>query len=180
MSIRLFHFSDDGTIPLFQPRPVRVPVERPKGLGWLNGALVWAVDEWHQPMYMFPRECPRILLWREENTTDRDAKKYFGTSKARMLAYVERGWEAVLAEEIVYRYELPCHTFTSLNDAGMWVSEQTIYPVEKCAYSELPKRLLESKVELRVIPYLKVLKDAWDSSLHVSGIRLRNAKQAPK
>lgn len=58
----------------------------------------------------------------------------------------------------------------------MWVSKKTIVPLEKLAYSDLPKRLLENDVELRVIPTLKVLKDAWDSTLHVSGIRLRNMR----
>lgn len=77
-------------------------------------------------------------------------------------------------EGILYRYELPGHTFISLNDAGMWVRKKTIYPLEKLTYSDLPKRLLENDVEVRVIPSLSVLKDAWDSSLHVSGIRLRN------
>nr|WP_315865239.1 DUF6886 family protein [Acaryochloris thomasi] len=138
---------------------------------------MWAIDEWHQPMYIFPRECPRILLWRKKNTTDRDAEKYFGSSTFRMLAYIEKGWEAMLKEAIVYRYELPCHTFTSLDDAGMWVSDETVHPIEKLAYSDLPRCLLEDDVELRVIPSLSVLRDAWDSSLHVSGIRLRNANQ---
>ena len=59
MSNRLFHFSDNDTIKLFHPRPVCVPVERLKGLEWLNGPLVWAIDEWHQPMYMFP-SCKMI------------------------------------------------------------------------------------------------------------------------
>jgi len=75
MSNRLFHFSDNATIRLFRPRAVGVSVKRLKGLEWLNGPLVWAIDEWHQPIYMFPRKCPRILLWRKEKTTDRDVEK---------------------------------------------------------------------------------------------------------
>jgi hypothetical protein len=43
--MRLFHFTDDPTIKVFEPRPVQVPVGRPKGFEWLNGALVWAIDE---------------------------------------------------------------------------------------------------------------------------------------
>ena len=39
-------------------------------------------------------------------------------------------------EESVYRYELPHHTFISLNDAGMCVSKKTIYPLERLAYSD--------------------------------------------
>src|SRR5580698_7679583 len=69
----LFHFSEDCAIELFEPRPVRVPAERPPGREWLNGPLVWAIDAWHAPMYFFPRDCPRILLWRKPSTTDTDA-----------------------------------------------------------------------------------------------------------
>ena len=57
---RLYHFSDDPSITRFVPRPVLVPATRPPGSDWLNGPLVWAIDEWHQPMYLFPRDCPRI------------------------------------------------------------------------------------------------------------------------
>ena len=177
MSNRLFHFSDNGTIKLFQPRPVRVPVKRPKGSEWLNGPLIWAIDEWHQPMYMFPKEYPRILLWRKENTTDRDIKKYFGASTSKMLAYIEKDWAAMLEKGLIHRYELPYHSFISLDDAGMWVSQKTIYPLETLTFLDLPKHLLQSDVELRVIPSLNVLKDAWNNSLHVNGIRLRNSKR---
>jgi hypothetical protein len=39
--MRLFHFSDDPSINLFTPRPVRVPSSRRPGMEWLNGPLVW-------------------------------------------------------------------------------------------------------------------------------------------
>ena len=64
----LFHFSCDPAIELFVPRAVRTPAKRPLGHEWLNGPLVWAIDDWHQPMYLFPRDCPRILLWRTPST----------------------------------------------------------------------------------------------------------------
>ncbi|HMG50328.1 MAG TPA: hypothetical protein VK597_07005, partial [Inquilinus sp.] len=61
--MRLFHFSDDPAIERFEPRPVRVPSARPAGREWLNGPLVWAIDDAHQMLYLFPRDCPRILAW---------------------------------------------------------------------------------------------------------------------
>ena len=51
--MRLFHYSDDPTIKVFEPRPVQVPVGRPKGFEWLNGALVCAIDKAREPMYHF-------------------------------------------------------------------------------------------------------------------------------
>ena len=56
VAMRLFHFSDDPAIGLFTPRPVRVAVARPSGQAWLNGPLVWSIDEAHQILYLFPRE----------------------------------------------------------------------------------------------------------------------------
>ena len=69
---RLFHFSDDPGIERFEPRPVLVPSERPAGQEWLNGPLVWAITEERQAAYLFPRDCPRILLWPRPDTTAED------------------------------------------------------------------------------------------------------------
>ena len=54
--MRLFHFSEDAAITRFAPRPVAVPSARPREQEWLNGPLVWAIDEAHQPLYLFPRD----------------------------------------------------------------------------------------------------------------------------
>lgn len=177
MNLRLFHFSDDGSIECFHPRPVRVSSPRAKGQEWLNGALVWAIDEWHQPMYLFPRECPRILLWRTDRTTEEDAEKHFGSSGARIVAYVETGWVSRLESESLYRYELPTTSFRSLGDAGMWVSSNSVQPIEMVPINDLRARLTEAAVDLRVLDVLTSLRDVWSSTLHASGIRLRNARE---
>jgi hypothetical protein len=171
----LFHFSDDPAVELFAPRAVRTPSERPPGLEWLNGPLVWAIDEWHQPMYLFPRDCPRILLWRTPATRADDAERYFGTSGARIVAYVEEGWLGRLETARLHRYELPVETFVPLHDAGMWVSRAPVRPLRRVDLDRLPVALRDAGVELRVLPDLTPLKPAWDTTLHASGIRLRNA-----
>ena len=51
--MQLFHFSDAGGIKVFTPRPVPVASPRAEGREWLNGPLVWAIDDWHAPMYLF-------------------------------------------------------------------------------------------------------------------------------
>jgi hypothetical protein len=175
MTNRLFHFSEDGRIDLFVPRPVQAPSQRRPGYEWLNGPLVWAIDQWHQPMYLFPRDCPRILLWPTSHSTDEDIARYFAGSAARIVAYTEQNWLARIAQTTLYRYELPSQTFESLNDAGMWVSRATVKPIQRDKLRHLPEALQQAGVELRAIENLLPLKSAWDSSLHVSGIRLRNA-----
>lgn len=172
---RLFHFSDDDSIEIFRPRKVQVASSRAQGMEWLNDPLVWGIDEWHQPMYLFPRECPRILLWKKEGTTTDDIERYFGESSARIVAFMERRWLGSLRSETLCRYELPFTQFVSLNDAGMWVAKRTVRPVGKKTISDLPEALERSCVELRVLDSLTPLRGAWSSTLHVSGIRLRNA-----
>lgn len=177
MTPRLFHFSDIDSIERFEPKPVHVPSQRQKGREWLNDPLVWAIDVWHQPMYLFPRDCPRILLWRKEDTTESDVQLYFGSSNARMLAYVEEAWLQRIETETLYRYELPVASFQSLKDAGMWVSRSIVEPADRLTITNLPARLLSQNIELRVLKDLTSLRGAWDTSLHASGIRLRNASK---
>lgn len=145
-------------------------------MDWLNGALVWAIDEWHQPMYLFPRDCPRILLWPTEETTEQDLGRYFGDSSARMVAFIEKAWEPRLETAALYRYELPHESFQSLEDAGMWISTEPVRPLDRALIKDLPRALDQNGVELRAIRSLGTLRDVWDTSLHASGIRLRNAK----
>jgi hypothetical protein len=126
-------------------------------------------------MYLFPRDCPRVLVWRTPSTTAADAERYFGSSSARMIAYVEEHWAAELATAALHRYELPTGSFTSLEDAGMFVSRIPVRPLARSEIRDLPQALRAAGVELKVLPNLTRLKGAWDSTLHVSGIRLRNA-----
>lgn len=65
--MRLFHFSDDAAIGTFTPRSVLVPSQRAPGMEWLNGPLVWAIEEPLDFMYLFPRDCPRILMGNRAN-----------------------------------------------------------------------------------------------------------------
>jgi hypothetical protein len=174
--MRLFHFSDDSGIAHFEPRPVRIPVERPGGQDWLNGPLVWAIDEWHSPLYLFPRECPRILIWKTDKTTADDTARWFAGSTARMIAHIETAWLERVATHTLYRYELDTDGFEDIGDVGMWVSRRPATLLHIKALADLPSELVAQNVELRVRDSLLSLKDAWQSSLHASGIRLRNAE----
>jgi hypothetical protein len=173
--MRLFHFSDDPAIARFDPRPVRVPVERPAGQDWLNGPLVWAIDEWHSFLYLFPRECPRILLWPTATTTAADRERWLAGISGQAIAYIERAWAERLGTASIHRYELPAQTFEDVRDIGMWVSRSGVAPIRADHLSDLPARLAEQNVELRIVDRLTPLNDAWTSTVHASGIRLRNA-----
>jgi hypothetical protein len=171
--MRLFHFSDDPTIAVFEPRRVRVPSERLAGMEWLNGPLVWAIDDLNEFMYRFPRECPRILIWSKPGTTAEDLTLLGGW---RGAAYIERGWLGRLQSETIHRYEMPTDDFEDLRDAGMWVSRRAVTPLALTAVSHLDREFAPDGIELRVVDSLTPLKVLRDSTLHVSGIRLRNAR----
>lgn len=173
--MRLFHFSENPAIRTFTPRPVLIPSKRPPGREWLNGPLVWAIDEWHQPMYLFPRDCPRILIWPTEHTTAEDYERHWGGSSSRMIAFIERGWLPALNSSSICRYEFPAAPFECLHDAGMWVSRTAMRPLSRNMIADLPAALAFHDVELRPQDDLVRFKDLWSTSLHVSGIRLRNA-----
>ena len=67
--MRLFHFSEDPAIREFVPR---TPLHRPE-----VEPLVWTVDEARAWTYLFPRDCPRILLWPTPQTTPADLDRWF-------------------------------------------------------------------------------------------------------
>lgn len=177
---RLFHFSDDPCIEVFVPRPVRVPSVRPEGEDWLNGPLVWAVDDQRQATYLFPRDCPRILLWPTDSTTEADRAKWWGERACRMIAHVEWAWLERIRTASLHRYELPAGAFEPLEDEWMWVSRETVRPVRTGPCGNLLDALAAEQVELRVMESLVPMRDVWSSSLHASGIRLRNAKGWPQ
>jgi hypothetical protein len=173
--MELSHFSEEPDISLFEPQPVRVPVERPIGQEWLNGPLVWAIDQPHSILYLFPRECPRILVWPTKETTLRDRQRWLGGSTASAVAYVEHRWLERIRHTNVFRYDMPTATFEPVGDVGMWVSRTSVRPSFCEMIEDLPHRLVDAGVELRTRPNLTELKSVWKSSLHASGIRLRNA-----
>ena len=57
----------------------------------------------------------------------------------------------------------------------MWVSRLSVRPRTKMRLDDLPGELQAQDVELRVLDSLLPLRDVWNTSLHASGIRLRNA-----
>lgn len=175
--MRLFHFSDDAGIDRFDPRPVRTPARRPPGMDWLNGPLVWAIAEDHQQLYLFPRECPRIVMWAHAGTIPSDRQIWLGDAPHGIvaLAYIEARWLERLDHASLTRYELPRDHFVDNNDAGMWVSRAVVVPREVTHLTDLRAELTACRTELRVVDSLLPLKPVWQSSMHASGIRLRNA-----
>ncbi|MCK9487173.1 MAG: hypothetical protein M0R73_10835 [Dehalococcoidia bacterium] len=166
----LYHFSEEPGIQEFRPR---LMPQRPE----MTVPVVWAIERSHQHMYLFPRDCPRALLWPVESTTEADREAWFGRSDARVIAHVEYAWLERIRQATLYRYELPEEAFESLHDAGMWVSRQAVTPRRVEVLGDLFEAMREAGVELRVMERLTPLAGVWEgTTLHWSGIRLRNAR----
>jgi hypothetical protein len=127
-------------------------------------------------MYLFPRDCPRIVMFRKPDSTPGDLATWWGTRDCHAIAHIEWAWWERVAHEPLHRYELPEATFESLGDAGMYVSREGVTPQARETFASLPAAMQAMKVELRVMERLTPLWDIWSTSLHVSGNRLRNAQ----
>ena len=170
----LFHFSEDPNIRVFEPRPSR-PIA-----GVTNGEpLVWAIDEWHSPMYFFPRDCPRVMLWALPASAPVEIAQWIGQGDWRMAAYVESSWLGQIESYQLYRYSFDDKLFMSINDAGMHVCRDIVEPVAIEPMGRLMEHLLAANVDLRPVETLQPFADArlWESTLHFSGIRLKNARE---
>ena len=164
----LYHFSEDPTIERFVPRP---PLAHPD-----TEPLVWAIDEWHAPLYYVPRDCPRVCFWPLETSSQADIDRYFAYVTDRMVVAIEARWLDRLRTTALYRYALPEEPFASLDDAGMHVSRQPVTPLRVQPLGDLLDRFIEARVELRVCHSISALGQAvMGSTLHYSLIRMRNA-----
>jgi len=166
----LYHFSEEPSIEVFYPRTMP---HRPE----ITIPLVWAIEAERQYMYLFPRDCPRVLLWPTDATTEADRDAFFRHSDAQVVAYIEYDWLERLRTTITYRYAMPPETFEDLDDAGMWVSRQAVTPSSVEPVEDLPQALRAVGVELRVMDRLTPLYRLRETTtLHWSSIRMSNAQ----
>jgi hypothetical protein len=166
----LYHSSEDPTIGAFAPH--RAPTST------LDEAYVWAIDEWHAPMYYFPRDCPRACFWPGPETSPADHARWFSVVRARMVIAVESGWLDRIRTTPLYRYSMPVEPFHLLDPtAGHWVAREVVVPLSVEPVDDLLAALAASDVELRITPSLIALwREVIASTLAFSGTRLRNAQ----
>ena len=171
----LHHFSEDPGIAVFHPHVAKTSsVQEP---------LVWAIDDWHAPMYYVPRDCPRACFWAAERTTAGDREHWFHGLEPRFVMAVEATWVDRIRETVLYRYEMPPTTFASrLDESGHHVSRESVVPIGVEPMGDLLGAILREGVELRIVDRLGPL---WrrihpGTTLLFSGTRLRNAIGYPR
>jgi len=168
--MRLFHFSEDGTITLFRPRGSRVGKDKQPS--------VWAIDDVHAPSYWFPRECPRACCWAGEASPPDARCHLLELGGSRRLHAVEAAWLGRIRDCRLFAYEFDPKPFNSeLPDAGYWTATQEIVPLSVTTMDDLLGRHIEAEIELRVVKNLWPLIDAITASgLDFSIIRKANAQ----
>jgi hypothetical protein len=174
LRVALWHFSEDPDIRHFEPH-VPKPSER-------DEALVWAIDDWHAPMYFTPRDCPRVCFWAIEGTTAEDRERWTSGLSPRFFMALESTWLDRLRSAKLFRYRMPEAGFV-LDDvtAGHHVAREIMKPLAIEPVGDLLSALAAAQVELRITPRLGPL---WhrikESTLEHSGTRLRNAQGYPQ
>lgn len=168
--MKLWHVSGEAGIAIFEPR---VPPSFDAGI---TQPVVWAVADSHLVNYLFPRECPRVAIRRGANTSEADAKRFFGPGSPEVVLFIEASWFQS-ANQPVWLYELPSATFEHADpNAGYFVSSKAVAPVSVRQVESPLAELLSRGAELRIVPRLRPVAEAVAaSSLSFSVIRLRNA-----
>ncbi len=142
--------------------------------------IVWALMADYEPLYLFPRDCPRVAFWALPESTPEDIERFLGVTEARMVQAIESAWLERLQNTTLYRYAMPPDAFerdTSPGFYGAYLARQTVEPISVEPITDLLGAHAAAGSELRITPSLWPL---WDrilqASLHYSGIRLRNAQ----
>jgi hypothetical protein len=168
----LWHVSEDGAIPRFEPRG-NPDHDSPE-------ALVWAIDGEHVPAYWFPRDCPRGTFWAVESTSDEDIEHFLTGNRERRVHALQADWLEPFRAAELFGYRLPAETFERYDRAaGYWVSREPVEPSEVASLGDLLTRHAEAGIELRIVPDLNALwQQVIATTLEFSGIRLRNLHSA--
>lgn len=160
--MRLFHFSDEFDIDVFEP---------------VNG-LVWAIDEELAVNYLFPRDCPRVTfgVWESTNDADRAWFDYVAAGARRVLV-IESGWLGRVQSARLCRYEFDPDGFEVQDAAaGYWTSPVRQEPKAREVIDGLETAIAQAGGRLTTEASLwPIMDQIVDSSLRFSVIRQRNA-----
>ena len=163
----LYHFSEEPDIATFVPRPSRLGFD-----------CVWAIDQSHAPLYYFPRDCPRVAFWSTPETTPSDKERFLCGAGSQKVLVIESRWLEAIEQCDLSAYSFDPAPFVSWTheSPGTHLAKETVTPISVAPVGNLMARITEAGWELRLTPTLKPL---WEpliaSTMHFSGIRLRNA-----
>lgn len=163
-----YHFSDDPDIKIFTPR-----------IFGSSPPLVWAIDREHCVNYYFPRQCPRIIYGKSENSSPEDIAEFFDGASMNKVITIPEYMKEELHNAVIYKYTFTEEGFELMDKiAGYYVSPNDVTPVKVERLSNLPGLIHSAGAELRFADDLLGL---WERILNstidnFSMIRLKNLK----
>jgi hypothetical protein len=162
----LWHYSEDPAVERFVPH---VPITNPD-----QPPMVWTIDAAHAPLLWFPRDCPRITFWTEDDTpADR-----LGPTTASRVHAMEAGWVERMRACRLFVYRFAVDGFAPWPDAdGYWVSHEEQSALDIAPVGDLFERHRDRGIELRLLDDLRPLRDAViESGYRFSMTRMRNIR----
>jgi hypothetical protein len=164
---RVYHYSENPAIARFEPH---VPATNPS-----SDACVWAIEAAYAPLYWFPRDCPRVTVWANDDDQRARMHERFATS-ARRLHVIEASRRSTLRTTALYEYELDGARFEPWVEAeGQWIARVGVEPLAVRAVGDLERRHGDAGVELRDTDDLASWRDAVVASgLPFSIVRFAN------
>jgi hypothetical protein len=164
----VFHYSEDGGISRFAPH---VPHTNPS-----HPPAVWAMDAEHSPLYWFPRDCPRISVWANDEQQRSLLRDTFETDADRICACESR-WLDRIRRAHVYRYAFEGSRFAPAAGAdGQYITGEVVHPRSVDLLDDLLTTHADAAVELRITPRLGTLMDRMlASGLPFGFVRIRDA-----
>ena len=157
--MRLFHVSEEENIAVFEPRlPKRTDMDHAK-------AVVWAVEEAFLPLYLAPRDCPRVVYRAGEKAEAQDVDRYCALPEGQFVTVIEKDWLECLQHTTLYLYEFDTKDF-ALQDAvaGFYIAESPQIPIARHILSDIMGALEQKKAELRTVDNLWELVDGIQTS----------------
>lgn len=149
--MKLFHFSEEEQISIFNPRIKENRKELPP--------VVWAIDDEHQFTFFFPRNCPRIVYTKNNEITEHDYIRFFGATNADIVT-VETNWYKTIMNTTLFRYELPIDSFSLFDEtAGYYISYEEVKPYSMTPIRNGFERLMEMNIEVRFTPNLNTIRN---------------------
>lgn len=146
----LLHYSEDPSLTRFDPH---IPASNPS-----VGAAVWAIDPARAPLYWFPRDCPRVALWANDDTQLHCLQALLRTTADRVHAAPLEWLDRIRRSEL-YEYEFDPSGFEPWPAAeGQWTASSPQTPLAVRAVGDLLERHVSAGVELRLVPDLAPLR----------------------
>lgn len=170
--MKLYHFSDRGDIDVFVPRaPLKHPHAEP---------LVYAMSERESPLYLFPRDCPRISTWVTPETSEDERDQFYAEGAARIKSFIDRAYETAWRTGRIYRYTFSADGFEDCQGYGDWISRTVQHPIEVELIPNLADAAEEHGMSVEVVDSLVSLGQRlhdfatmrWTTTLHVSMVRM--------